>query len=147
MSTGLRPCLKLFIQKINSRVEDRYLVIDAIIDTGFDGFVMVNPKHAKALGWANHPAKGNSRVTIADGSSSSVSLMQHPVKVGSKSSKEIRGMCLFSENPRAPCLIGMDYLRRAKLVLLISVKGIVLIEEDKLSEGVRIKVEPVVNPH
>lgn len=49
----------------------------------------------------------------------------------------------FPEKRPVPCLIGMDYLRQAKLVLLISEKGIVLIGEERLAKGFRIKVKPI----
>jgi len=123
-----RACLTLTIPAIDSPLGASSIRISAIIDTGFDGFVQVPLEIAHSLGWLGQQTR-ISKSMVADGNTINIALFESPVIV---QSTEVTGICQFPLNQNAPCLIGMDFLRRAKRVLLISKDEIFLIEENKV---------------
>ncbi len=127
-----RACLRLKIYATEAAQESnriKFFDIPAIIDTGFDGFVQVDFQIAAALGWFG--PQTNAGVTqIAAGKVIPVGLFNSPVEIESDT---ITGTCQFPLRQGAPCLIGMDLLRRAERVLVISKSQVLLPKEQNIN--------------
>jgi len=106
-----------------------FIDMPAIIDTGFDGFVQIDLQMAIALGWL--AKKVNLGVTrVADGKLIPVGLFNSPVMIGQDT---VVGLCQFPISKNAPCLVGMDLLRRAGRILVISKDSVLLPKEEDVN--------------
>lgn len=123
-----RACLDITINAPNASNKP----ISAIIDTGFDGFVQIDFQLAVALGWVT-PKTNIGQIRIADGKLINVGLVNDAsVTIGGDT---VTGVCQFPFTPQAPYLIGMDLLRRAERVLVISKNTILLPKEQDIQLG------------
>jgi len=83
---------------------------------------------AHALGWLSGSINIGT-TQIADGKTIPIGLFQSPVIIQNDA---VVGLCQFPLRPSAPCLIGMDLLRRSKRVLIMSKNKVFLLKEDRL---------------
>ncbi|MCY4258855.1 MAG: hypothetical protein OXC91_01145 [Rhodobacteraceae bacterium] len=120
-------CLDLEIHASNR--QDQSIKIPAIIDTGFTGFVQIDIQMTHALGWLSGGLSIGT-TQIADGKTIPIGLFQSPVIIQDDS---VTGLCQFPLRPNAPCLVGMDLLRRAERVLVMSKDKVFLLEEKRLN--------------
>ena len=96
---------------------------EAIIDTGFTGFIHLPLSEALAL---SLPLEGTNSVALADGSS--LAMLTALAQVTLMNRTEV-GVVLLSMTANH-ILVGMDFLRRFERALVISQEiGVVLIEE------------------
>ena len=115
-------CLKLHIHGVKH--EPPGVEFEAIIDTGFTGFIQLPLSVAISL---SLPLEGTNSVTLADGSS--LVMLTALAKVTLLSRTEI-GVVLLSMSSK-DILVGMDFLRRFERTLVVSKKiGVALLEED-----------------
>ena len=99
---------------------------EAIIDTGFTGFIQLPIAHAMSL---SLPLEGTNTVTLAD--ESEVVMLTAMVEATILGKTE-SGVALLSTSSDS-ILVGMDFLRRFRKALVISEKsGVVLIDEESL---------------
>ena len=116
-------CLKVHLCGI--RHEPPGIEFEAIIDTGFTGFIQLPLANALQL---SLPLEGTNIVTLADGSSSA---MLTAVCFATLKGRTEEGVVLLAMNA-SPILVGMDFLRRFERALVVSKKvGVRLIDEDK----------------
>lgn len=100
--------------------------LEAIIDTGYTGFVLLPAQYALALGLA---IEGTSTMTLADASKIVCELARVTMSVSGMSRTGITEL----ENNSKEVLVGMDFLRQFGFALMITSKTIVLIEEADLA--------------
>jgi predicted aspartyl protease len=97
---------------------------EAIIDTGFTGFLMMPILSAFPLGLILY---GTSNYTLADGSTSTNLLALGKVKVAGEE-EAVSGVIVLGTD--CDLLLGMDYLRLSKRSLVVSDKGVMLVGEE-----------------
>jgi len=119
-------CLDL--ESSSSNRQDQGIKIPAIIDTGFTGFVQIDVQMALALGWLSGGLNIGT-TQIADGKTIPIGLFESSVIIQNDS---VVGLCQFPLRPNAPCLVGMDLLRRAGRALIMSKDKVLLLEEKRL---------------
>ena len=95
-----------------------------MIDTGFTGFLLMPIMSAFPLGLT---LLGTGNYTLADNSTSAKLLAAGSVIIGRED--PIYGIIVLEPN-ECTLLLGMDFLRRAKRCLTVSVKGVVLTDEN-----------------
>ena len=120
------PCLKVRIAGVYSKGASEF---DAIIDTGFSGFISMPLVQAFPLGL---PLHGTTTVTLADGQDQVKLLAGAKVSVGNKTKEEF-GLVILEETS-TDILIGMDFLRTFKLALFASQSAIGVLDEDALGQ-------------
>ena len=103
------PCLKVRIAGVSSKAASEF---DAIIDTGFSGFISMPLVQAFPLGL---PLHGTTTVTFADGQNQVKLLAGAKVSVGTKTKEEF-GLIILEETS-TDILVGMDFLLTFKLAL------------------------------
>lgn len=97
---------------------------EVMIDTGFTGFLLMPIMSAFPLGL---PLLGTGNYTLADNSTSAKLLAHGNVIIGDED--PVTGIVVLEPN-ECTVLLGMDFLRRAKRCLSVSVKGVALTDED-----------------
>lgn len=114
-------CLKLHLCGV--RHEPPGVEFEAIIDTGFTGFIQLPMSHAMSL---SLPLEGTNAVTLAD--ESSVVMLTAMVRATLLGRTEY-GVALLSTTSDT-ILVGMDFLRRFERALVVSKQlGVVLMDE------------------
>jgi predicted aspartyl protease len=123
------PCVKIKIAGVYSKTgnESEY---DAIIDTGFSGFISMPLIQAFPLGL---PLHGTTSVTLADGQEQYKLLAGGRLCVGNRKNFEF-GLVIL-EQTSTDILVGMDFLRTFKLALFVTQLGVSLLDED--DDGVK----------
>ncbi len=113
--------------RISGPVGDR-LEFEAVIDTGFTGFLSIPMVKAFPLGL---PLFGTTAITFADGSSQTRLTGAARITVGSDSNVGT-AILEWSSNE---ILIGMAFLRLFKKALFVSKDFVVLVDEDYLAKA------------
>ena len=114
-------CLKLHMHGV--RHEPPGVEFEAIIDTGFTGFIQLPLSEALSL---SLPLEGTNSVTLADGSA--LVMLTALAQVTLLGRTEV-GVILLSMSSN-DILVGMDFLRRFERTLVVSKKiGVALLEE------------------
>ena len=122
-----RPCVPIQLRKSAS---GHPLHVSAIIDTGFSGFIQVPLIFA---GFLRLPATGiQIPSTVADGRTVNQHVSPIHITLGPKT---MGHWAMLS--PSLTVLIGMDFLRRFSLALLVSRRGVSLIDEDILETATK----------
>jgi len=119
------PCRKILIHGTLPALGGEF---EAVIDTGFTGFLMMPILSAFPLGLILY---GSSDYTLADGTTSTNLLALGEVKVGDDDTP-VSGVIV----PGSDCdvLLGMDYLRLSKRSLVVSDKEIMLADEEVVDQ-------------
>ena len=118
--------------KIGGVFSDQPQEFEAIVDTGFTGFVSMPFIKAFPLGL---PLYGSTSVVLADGKSQARLIAEAQVVVGSDSQIGL----VILEPSSNEILVGMDFLRHFKPALILASYGLALIQE---SEFDKIVAEP-----
>jgi predicted aspartyl protease len=121
-------CLKFHLCGVKH--DDPGVEYTGIIDTGFTGFVHLPMQYSFALGL---PLHGTVSVTLADGSNGVCLAALAKTSYGGK---QQTGVVTLEANA-TDILVGMDFLRRFNLGLVVSKQGVWLLPEellDKLSK-------------
>jgi len=113
------PCLTIGLRGVYSPTPVEF---EAIIDTGFTGFLSMPLIKAFPLGL---PLHGTTAVTLADGSTS-YKLLGHAKATLNNQTKE--GLVIL-EPSSSDILLGMAFLRTFKLMLMVAQMGVGLIDE------------------
>jgi predicted aspartyl protease len=123
-------CLKLHMRGVKHAPPGAEF--EAIIDTGFTGFIQLPLSEALSL---SLPLEGTNSVTLANGSS--LVMLTALAQVTLMGRTEV-GVVLLSMTSN-DILVGMDFLRRFDRALVVSKKvGVILVEEAEwsaVSEG------------
>jgi predicted aspartyl protease len=102
----------------------------ALIDTGYSGFVSIPLMEASALGLK---AQTTIQYTLADGKTLAIPhALGHACVEGDPF---VEGLIAFSEN--ASALVGVDFLTRCGHILMMSSKGISLVNEKGLEAAIK----------
>jgi predicted aspartyl protease len=101
---------------------------DAMIDTGFSGFLMMPLTDALPLALTLY---GTSSYTLADGTTSPKLLAFGRVKL---EDEEMSGVIVLEGNPRSGPLLEMDFIRRYHKMLLVYKSGVVLFDEKEIQD-------------
>lgn len=120
-------CLKLHLCGV--RHDPPGVEFEAIIDTGFTGFIQLPLSHAMSL---SLPLEGTNVVTLADESKLvMLTAMVDATLLGRTES----GVALLSTSSDS-ILVGMDFLRRFRRALVVSkAVGVVLMDEEPIEEA------------
>jgi predicted aspartyl protease len=125
------PRIKISVYGINKTLAQEF---DALIDTGFSGFLSMHMVQAFPLGLV---LSGTTSVTLADGSQVANLTAMGCIEIGG----EIKTGLILLENNPCDILIGMDFLRTFSRVLLVHpVQGLTLVDQafiDDLAEKAR----------
>jgi len=111
---------------------------DAMIDTGFTGFLSLPFAEALPLGLT---LQGTANFTLADGRLSPNLLTVGTIEV---QNEELTGVIAIGNDPAA--VLGMDFLRRSNKALLVSSRGVFLVDEADVEKGALALQEPSVTP-
>lgn len=119
------PCLKITLSGAfpGAKVE-----FEAIIDTGFTGFISIPLIQAFPLGL---PLFGTTRLTLADGSTSDRLTALGRITLLGQQTKE--GVVIL-EQGSTEILIGMGFIRAFGLALIMTKDDITLFDEEILNE-------------
>jgi predicted aspartyl protease len=126
LDKGGHPTVKISVHGIHP---DLAVEFDAMIDTGFTGFLMMSIVPAFPLGLT---LLGSSSYTLADGSNSPKLTAYGTVTCQGES---VGGVIVLEPN-QCGLLLGMDFLRQARRALVVSEKGVLLIDEKIVAAGV-----------
>jgi len=96
---------------------------EAMIDTGFSGFLMLPLVSAFPLALTLF---GTTTYTLADGSQSPKLLAHGTVDL---EGEHTAGLIVLEANASSGPLLGMDFLRRSNKVLFLSKSGVYLLDE------------------
>ncbi len=108
------------------------LEFDAILDTGFTGFLSIPLVQAIRLGLVLH---GTTKVTLADGSQAYKLTARGKIVVGGESKI---GVAIL-ENKGTDLLLGMSFLRQFGRTLLVSQAGVSLMTGQELKRALQQK--------
>jgi len=115
------PCLKFHLCGVAH--DPPGLEFEAIIDTGFSGFIQLPMQHAFSL---KLPLEGTSSYVLADGSrGTSLTALAHTTFGGTT----VLGVISLTPGS-LDVLVGMDFLRRFKLGLIMTKSKITLSDDD-----------------
>jgi predicted aspartyl protease len=103
--------------------------LEAVIDTGFSGFLSLPLIQAFPVGLA---LAGTTSVQFADGTTSNKLFAVGTVLVGSVSKS---GVVLLHESAAKP-LLGMDFIRRFNIALVMTKTYILLFDHDWLDQAI-----------
>jgi predicted aspartyl protease len=125
------PNIKVSVYGISDQLSQEF---EAMIDTGFTGFLMLPLVSAFPLGLT---LMGTTNYTLADGSSSSKLLaIGTVVYEGEKS----HGVIVLESKGGSP-LLGMDFLRNCNKALLVSKSGVLLVDESDIVAAAKLAAE------
>jgi predicted aspartyl protease len=117
------PCLKFHLCGVAH--DPPGLEFEAIIDTGFSGFIQLPMQHAFSL---KLPLEGTSSYVLADGTrGTSLTALAHTTFGGTT----VLGVISLTPGS-LDVLVGMDFLRRFKLGLVMT-KGTIILSDDDLA--------------
>ena len=122
------PRIKISVYGINEGLAREF---DALVDTGFSGFLAMHMVQAFPLGLV---LSGTANVTLADGSQIANLTAIGSIAIGGETQS---GIILLENNP-CDILVGMDFLRTFHRVLLVhAVHGLTLVEEKVIEDFVK----------
>jgi hypothetical protein len=99
--------------------------LEALVDTGFSGFLSVPVMTASLLGLKAHTT---ARYTLANGKlSDPIPLAYGFACLDSEDEKFVQGLFCLSEN--ASAVVGVDFLLRCGKVMMLSPRGVVMVDE------------------
>lgn len=121
------PRIRISVYGINQGFAREF---DALVDTGFSGFLSMHMVQAFPLGLV---LSGTTKITLADGSQVTNLTTVGVISIGGEQQS---GIILLENNP-CDILVGMDFLRAFHRVLLVhAVHGMVLVEEKIIEDFV-----------
>ena len=120
------PNVKITVHGISADLKQEF---EAMIDTGFTGFLMMPLVSAFPLGLT---LLGTSSYTLADGSTSPKLLALGTVGLDGQ---ETSGVIVLETN-QCGLLLGMAYLRSAKRTLIVSDNSVTLLDQDFVTKAV-----------
>ncbi|HSY48306.1 MAG TPA: hypothetical protein VLC46_05810 [Thermoanaerobaculia bacterium] len=116
------PCLKFHLCGVAH--DPPGLEFEAIIDTGFSGFIQLPMQHAFSL---KLPLEGTSSYVLADGTrGTSLTVLAHTTFGG----KTVLGVVSLTPGSQ-DVLVGLDFLRRFKLGLIMMSGRIELVDDNE----------------
>jgi predicted aspartyl protease len=121
------PVLKIEVFGLDPKFKQEF---EVMIDTGFTGFLMMPIMSAFPLGLT---LCGTMNYTFADGSSSAKLVAIGAVIVANEN--PLHGVIVLEPND-CTILLGMDFLKKAKRCLTVSDKGVLLADEDLVTQVV-----------
>lgn len=124
-NSGGHPSLRVSVYGVFADLKKEF---EVMIDTGFTGFLLMPIMSAFPLGL---PLLGTSNYTLADNSTSPKLLAHGNIILGRE--EPVPGIIVLEPNP-CTVLLGMDFLRTAKRCLSVSVKGVVLTDEELVDQ-------------
>jgi predicted aspartyl protease len=124
-NSGGHPALKVSVFGIHDSLKKEF---EVMIDTGFTGFMLMPIMSAFPLGLT---LLGTGNYTLADNSTSPKLLAIGQIVVANED--PVQGVIVLEPN-ECTVLLGMDFLRKAKRCLSVSVKGVVLTDEDTVDK-------------
>lgn len=124
-NSGGHPALKISVYGLHLDLKQEF---EVMIDTGFTGFLLMPIMSAFPLGLT---LMGTGNYTLADNSSSAKLLALGAVIIGDE--EPLHGIIVLEPN-QCTMLLGMDFLRKAKRCLSMSVKGVALTDEDMVDQ-------------
>ena len=116
------PVIKIFV---HGAVEQANRDFEAILDTGFTGFLSMPLVQAFPLALILY---GTTSVTLADGTSHHRLTALGTVSMGNERQPGV----IILEPSSTEFLLRMDFLRRFKKALVVSQRSVVLVDEDAL---------------
>ena len=119
------PSLKFSLGGVGGEKE-----FTAVIDTGFSGFVSMPMIQAFPLGL---PLYGTTTVTLADGKSQAKLVAHGKAQLSDK----IQFGLVILEGGSSDVLIGVDFLRRFGLALLVMKARIALYDEEQMQQALQ----------
>ena len=125
------PVIKIAVYGVFEQSKQEF---EAIVDTGFSGFLSMPIVQAFPLGLV---LTGTTTTILADGSQSFKLTALGKVVLGDKT--EI-GLILLNTGS-SDILIGMEFLKIFQITLMISSEGFVLLENEELKKVVRAEPE------
>lgn len=123
------PALKLTLHSPDSPAQSQEF--DAIIDTGFTGFVLMAMNKALPLGFKKPTTTTD--VELADGSVNPRTLVEGTAMV---EDRRVNGPIILEEEGNE-VLVGMDFLRTFELVLILDSTRVMLLDEVRVKKMIR----------
>ena len=123
--TAGNPCLKFHLMGVFN--DPPGIEFNAIIDTGFSGFLVIPIVRAFPLGL---PLNGTTSAVLADGSKSTCLTALCKLTIGTQT----KGGVVMLQAASNDALLGMDFLRAFKLSLVVTKSQIILLDEDVMEE-------------
>lgn len=122
------PCIKITVSGIYNQSGIEF---DAIIDTGYTGFLLIPIVRALPIGLV---LNSTTQVTLADGTTNGRYMAEGIVHIVGDDQARLRevGLILLEETG-TDVLLGMDFLRRFKLSLGITSATVMLFDEEFLN--------------
>src|SRR6266853_6689438 len=119
------PCLKVHLAGVF--VDTPGIEFGTIIDTGFSGFLAIPIVRAFPLGL---PLNGTASAVLADGNTSTCLTALCRLTIG-KQTKE--GLVMLQAQG-TDLLLGMDFIRKFKLSMMMTKSEIILLDEDAIDQ-------------
>lgn len=132
------PCLKVGIAGVF--VNPPGLEFEAIIDTGFSGFLCLPIVSAFPLGL---PLHGTTSAVLADGSTSSCLTALCRLTVG----KQTKQGVVLLQTQSKDLLLGMDFLRKFEASLFMTKAAIALLDEKALEQMLKQQMQEAAKKH
>jgi clan AA aspartic protease len=133
--------------KITGNVASEIVEVQAIIDTGFTGFVSMPVTMALPLGLK---PSSTALITLADGGSQPKLVAEGTATIEDASKT---GLIILEESS-SEVLIGMDFLRTFRIMLIVAQETVLLVDQDqltvtvqKISQSVRDRLSRAGNIH
>ena len=122
-----RPIVEIGLYGVYHAAEPKK--VNAVIDTGFNGFISMSLFAAFPLGL---PLAGTTPVTLADGNSQPVLIAEAFAVVGGRLPR--KGLVLLG--PKAKdVLLGIEFLKTFELALVVTKNDVLLIDENDLEKA------------
>jgi predicted aspartyl protease len=125
LSESGHPTIKITVFGIHPDLKQEF---EAMIDTGFTGFLLMPIMSAFPLGLT---LLGTGNYTLADNSTNAKLLALGNIVI--EDEDPVHGVIVLEPN-QCGLLLGMEFLRRAGRTLAVSTKGVVLIDEATVAE-------------
>lgn len=109
--------------------------LTALVDTGFSGFLSVPVMTASLLGLKAH---STARYTLANGKLSDPIPLAHGYAC-LEGDKFVQGLFCLSEN--ASAVVGVDFLLRCGKVLMLSPRGVVMVDEQEFIAAMKVAAD------